>query len=168
MQKAQVNGNVRHVFQRWFGEITLKPLFFNVPDGVPRHSEMPGDVLASRRLKQVKHVSGEESGVTFLLFGEGKVDLPPSLAVLAKNAGNVKDDAGLFTSDRNGPESSGVAAFSPDVRRSATGADGSMAFDGKFDASRNDLLFDELVASDAKHVIQYRCGHGVAPLRERM
>jgi hypothetical protein len=67
-----INGNVRNILQARFRKIPFEPLFFNLPDGIPRDSEMLGNILTSHRIEEVKNISCKESGIAFFLFGKGR------------------------------------------------------------------------------------------------
>ena len=53
----------------------------------------------------------------------------------------------------HGFEGSGFVSFSPNIRRSAAGTGEGVAVDGELDSSGNDILFDELIASDTPSII---------------
>ena len=151
-----VNGNVGNTFQWRFGKISFESAFFNVSHGIPRETEVFGNVLARHRKKQIENISFEESGTSPMFFGEENLDLPKSAAIAAMDSGNVEDNRGVFSAEGQRAKAAFFASFSPNVGRLTMWADEFFRTDGeeKLDTAGNDLLSQEGVTSNPVHVVQ--------------
>jgi len=137
-------------------KIPFQSAFFNVSHCVPGETEVLGNILTCHGKKQIKDISFEEAGASSMLFGEGNLDLPKGVAILAVDTGNLKDNRTVFATEGQRAKPPFFASLLPDVGRLTAGTSELGGTDGneKLDPARYDLLTKEGIASNAVHVIQ--------------
>ena len=107
-------------------------------------------------MKQIENIAFVKSGISFVFFGKGDVDLSNDSAVVAMDTGNPENNRYVFSSKGKRTKTTFFAALAGDVAGFATGTNdlGGRSGNVKLDTAGNELLTDKGIPPNAEHVVQ--------------